>query len=133
MYCMKELKFEAPGRSQPGIFPVRCLDFGDLVKSTEGFTALPTEAGQRALPQIDFSTMLPLLGYNKTLPKKGAEILLYVKETKDPLLAVREFGKGWTLAFTSDPAPHWGCNFVFWDRYNDFWLQCLDFLLSVSV
>jgi uncharacterized membrane protein len=115
------------------ILPVRCLDHEDLVESTEGFTALPTEGGIRAFHQIDFGSMPPLLGYNKTLPIKGAEILLYVKETEDPLLAVRQFGKGRTLAFTSDPAPHWGCNFVFWDRYNDFWLQCLDFLLNASV
>lgn len=115
------------------ILPVRCLDHEDLVESTEGFTAFPTQAGKKAFPQIDFDAMPPMLGYNKTLSIKETEILLYVKETKDPLLAVRQFGKGRTLAFMSDPAPHWGCNFVFWDRYNDFWLQCLKFLLSVSI
>jgi uncharacterized membrane protein len=30
------------------------------------------------------------------------------------------------LCYTSDPAPHWGCNMVFWDRYAEFWLRALE-------
>ena len=112
------------------ILPVRCLDFEDLVESTEGFTAVPTEAGRKIFEGIDFESMPPILGYNKTLAVDEGRILLKVKETGDPLLAVRERGRGRTLAYTSDPAPHWGCNFVFWDRYNDFWLRCISFLLG---
>lgn len=110
------------------ILPVRCLDFEDLVESTEGFTVAVTDAGAKIFRDIDFETMPPILGYNKTLPSDEGEILLHVKETGDPLLAVRDCGKGRTLAYTSDPAPHWGCNFVFWERYNDFWIRCLDYL-----
>lgn len=114
------------------ILPVRCLDFEDLVESTEGFMAAPTDAGRKIFKGIEFDSMPPILGYNKTLPSDKGEILLSVKETGDPLLAVRREGKGRTLAYMSDPAPHWGCNFVFWDSYNDFWLQCLSYLLGVS-
>lgn len=114
------------------ILPVRCLDFEDLVESTEGFTAEVTEAGRRHFSKIDFKTMPPILGYNETLPSKEGKILLRVKETGDPLLAMGKSGKGRVLAYMSDPAPHWGCNFIFWDKYADFWLQCLSLVASRS-
>jgi uncharacterized membrane protein len=112
------------------ILPVRCLDFEDLVESTEGFLAEPTAEGKRLYRDIDFKTMPPLLGYNKTLPKKETTVLLVVKETGDPLVAVSPFGKGRVLAFASDPAPHWGLNFVFWEKYAEFWLRGLDYVLD---
>jgi uncharacterized membrane protein len=28
------------------------------------------------------------------------------------------------LAYASDPAPHWGCNFVYWKQYQ-LLAQCL--------
>ena len=111
------------------VLPVQCLDFEDLVESTEGFTA-KKEGDEEFLQHIDFSSFQPILGYNKTLPREGSTIHLSVKETGDPLVATGQFGKGRTLAYMSDPAPHWGCNFVFWDQYNNFWLSCLDFVLG---
>lgn len=111
------------------MLPVRCLEYEDLVESTEGFGAKVTEAGAPEFAGIDLSAMPPLLGYNKTLPLSGCRVLAQVKETGDPLVAVRELGNGRVLAYTSDPAPHWGCNFVFWDRYAEFWLRCLDLVM----
>jgi uncharacterized membrane protein len=107
------------------ILPVQCSDYEDLVESTEGFTAHETEAGQALFEGIDFRTFPPILGYNKVMPRPGNSVLLVVRETGDPLLTVGTFGKGNVLAYMSDPAPHWGCNFVFWDQYADFWLRCL--------
>ena len=49
------------------ILPVRCLDHEDLVESTEGFDAELTAAGERFFKAVNFRTMPPLLGYNKTL------------------------------------------------------------------
>jgi uncharacterized membrane protein len=112
------------------ILPVRCLEFEDLVESTEGFSPQVTDHGKKLYKGIDFATMPPILGYNKTLPKKESEILLRVKETGDPLVVLGRLGKGRVLAYTSDPAPHWGCNFVFWDKYADFWLRSLDLVFG---
>jgi uncharacterized membrane protein len=112
------------------MLPVRCLEFEDLVESTEGFRAMPTPAGRKIFGKINFEEMPPILGYNKTLPLEVGKILLKVKETGDPLVAVRQYGKGCVLAYTSDPAPHWGCNFVFWKEYAAFWLRCLDYVLG---
>ncbi len=111
------------------LLPVRCLDFEDLVESTEGFSAEVTEAGRKAYPGLDFRTLPPLLGYNKTLPRPEGNVLLKISETGDPLAAVIQVGRGRVFAFTSDPAPHWGCNFVFWEKYADFWLKSLDLVL----
>jgi len=112
------------------ILPVRCLEFEDLVESTEGFSAQSTPLGKKLYKGIDFTTMPPILGYNKTIPKKESEILLRVKETGDPLVVLGRLGRGRVLAYTSDPAPHWGCNFVFWEKYADFWLRSLDLVLG---
>ena len=112
------------------ILPVRCLDFEDLVESTEGFTAKETAEGQEFVSDIALSGFPPILGYNKTSPRESCPVLLHVKETGDPLVAVGEFGQGRSLAYMSDPAPHWGCNFVFWDHYAAFWLACLKQVLG---
>ena len=111
------------------ILPVNCLDYEDLVESTEGFTAQVTPAGRMQFAGLDFNTFPPILGYNKTLPRAGCDLLLTVKETGDPLAARGSFGRGQVLAYMSDPAPHWGCNFVFWEQYPDFWLNCLENIL----
>jgi phosphoribosylformylglycinamidine cyclo-ligase len=49
---------------------------------------------------------------------------------RDPLLVAAQEGRGTVLCYTSDPAPHWGCNLVFWEKYGDFWLRCLDLVTS---
>lgn len=117
------------GRSRLAeILPVTCMETEDLVESTEGFGAAHTDSW--FAPAIDVTTMPPLLGYNRTLPRDGATVHAIVAETGDPLLVTMSHGAGATLAFMSDPAPHWGCNFVQWDRYNAFWLAAVDELLS---
>lgn len=111
------------------ILPVNCLDYEDLIESTEGFTAQLVAAGQRPFATLALDTFPPILGYNKVLPRSGCDVLLQVKETGDPLVTVGQFGAGKTLAYTSDPAPHWGCNFIYWEQYAGFWLECLDVVL----
>lgn len=108
------------------LLPVACLDQEDLVESTEGFTPRVTERGRAVLGDVDLATMPPILGYNKTRPVPDGEVLAEWAQTGDPMLAVRKVGRGRVLAYTSDPAPHWGCNFVFWEHYARFWLRCLD-------
>ena len=111
------------------ILPVQCLDYEDLIESTEGFTARVDDKGIDAYSKINFDTFPPILGYNKTLPIDGCDVLVSAKETGDPLVARGQFGDGKVLAYMSDPAPHWGCNFVFWDEYAKFWLNSLNLVL----
>ena len=41
-------------------------------------------------------------------------------------------GAGRILCYTSDPAPHWGCNMVFWERYAEFWLRALELVVPAG-
>jgi uncharacterized membrane protein len=107
------------------VLPVQCFDYEDLVESTEGFTPQADAKSKKKLGTIKLDTFPPILGYNKTIARRGSDVLLTVKQTGDPLFVHRKFGKGKVLAYMSDPAPHWGCNFVFWKHYKEFWLECL--------
>ncbi|MCB0665080.1 MAG: hypothetical protein KDC80_04625 [Saprospiraceae bacterium] len=110
------------------MLPVSCLEIEDLVESTEGFhlEALGNWDSERTA-LVDCP---PILGYNLVKRKPDADVLLRFKETGDPALALATFGKGRSLAFMSDPAPHWGLNFVYWKGYQNFWLHCVDLLLK---
>ena len=111
------------------VLPVNCLTQEDLVESTEGFTAVVKDP-DGSFSGIDFSTFPPILGYNKVDIKPGFEVLLEVAETGDPLLSFGLCGKGNVMAYMSDPAPHWGCNFVYWEHYNQFWITLIRMLLD---
>ena len=48
-----------------------------------------------------------------------------------PLLVIGSFGKGRTMAWTSDIGPHWLTNdFVNWPGYAKLWRQSLAWLTS---
>jgi uncharacterized membrane protein len=119
------------GRSRLAeILPVRCLDRDDLVENTEGFLMACTEEG--FVEGIDVSTAPPILGYNEATVRSDAVVHIEVSETGDPLVATRRHGRGAVLAYMSDPAPHWGCNFVQWDHYNTFWVGAVEYVLDMT-
>lgn len=111
------------------ILPVSCLETDDLVESTEGFYPVADEKWAHLFGETDLNQMPPILGYNQTIERDGFNTILRIKETGHPLLVTGEIGNGKVLAYMSDPAPHWGLNFVYWEHYNDFWLKCLDIIL----
>lgn len=114
------------------ILPVSCLDHEDLVESTEGFSLVPTSADHPALAGLDLTSAPPILGYNHTRRRPDATVLATWSGTDHPALAVAQFGLGRVAAYTSDPAPHWGCNLVYWEGYNRLWLNLLDWLAAPS-
>lgn len=113
------------------MLPVRCLQVEDLIESTEGFTLSKSmEDWPDDIVPVDQCP--PILGYNQVIALEDSEVLLHFAETGDPALVMSQFGKGRSLAFTSDPAPHWGLNFVYWRHYADFWLHCIRLLLAIK-
>jgi uncharacterized membrane protein len=117
------------GRTQlREILPVECLDYEDLRESTEGFRGRTAATDHPILQGIDLATMPPILGYNVVRPRPNCEVIAHWDGTTDPMLALGQFEKGRVLAYTSDPAPHWGCNFVYWDQYTKFWSNAVDWL-----
>jgi uncharacterized membrane protein len=113
------------------LLPVTCLEYEDLIESTEGYTAEIINSQHPILRDFDFATLPPILGYNQVKPHPQGEVIARWKGTDDPLLAVSTIGKGRSVAYTSDPAPHWGCNFVFWEHYNRFWLNVTEWLVGL--
>jgi uncharacterized membrane protein len=112
------------------ILPVRCLDYEDLVETTEGFTMELTHEGMALCPDLDLSGCPPILGYNKTHVLESSTVIARFIETSDPAIVIGNVGKGKVLVYTSDPSPHWGCNFVYWDGYPDFWRSLAKIVLD---
>ncbi|MBN2049800.1 MAG: hypothetical protein JW760_05095 [Spirochaetales bacterium] len=108
------------------LMPVECLDIEDLMESTEGFTAEFSPEGKKLLQGLDLDSLPPILGYNKVKEISRDTVLARFRETGDPMLIIGFRGKGKVLAYTSDPAPHWGCNFVFWKDYGKFWNRLME-------
>ena len=111
------------------VLPVECLEFEDLRESTEGFSGSAELTDHPILDGIDLSTLPPILGYNVVKARAGCEVVATWDEG-DPMIATGRFGEGRVLAFTSDPAPHWGSNFVHWDQYTALWVNALHWLLT---
>lgn len=111
------------------ILPCECLETEDLRESTEGFVPRVTSGAGKIFAGLDLSTMPPILGYNIVRPRDGCEVVMEWPEGH-PAVCTGRFGDGRVLAYTSDPAPHWGCNFVYWDGYQRFWSQALEWLLD---
>jgi uncharacterized membrane protein len=118
------------GRTQlREILPVECLDYEDLRESTEGFGAVPTVPDHPVFEGLDLDSLPPVLGYNIVKPRAGCQVLANWSGGEDPMLVAGKFENGRVLAYTSDPAPHWGCNFVYWNQYDRLWSNALEWLL----
>jgi len=104
------------------VLPVDILPIDDRVEMPEG--VLPSVSGSHPIVDGLPSEWPILLGYNRVTPKQGALVLATVGE--DPLLVVGEHGRGRTVAFTSDLAPHWAPpGFTQWPSYGPLWRNIL--------
>lgn len=108
------------------ILPVSMMVFDDRVEVPEGFRPLVVKPHHQILKGIP-RNWPTFLGYNKTTLKEGADLLL--SYNGDPILAVWDYGKGRTMAFTTDCAPHWATReFLEWEYYPIFWKQAVEWL-----
>jgi uncharacterized membrane protein len=72
-----------------------------------------------------------ILGYNKTVAKSNATVLVSFKN--DPIIAIGQFGEGRTLAYTTDCAPHWAPAAMHeWDKYPVLWANIITWLSGKS-
>ena len=108
------------------ILPVTLLEGDDRMEMSEGITAeivSPEHPVLRGVP----GEWPQLLGYNKLLPREGAEVPVVVNG--DPLIALGSYGAGRTCAFATDCAPHWApVAFCTWEGYLRLWGNLLDWL-----
>lgn len=114
-----------------GILPVDLLTCDDRVEKPEG--CYPVSTSEQANHPILRGLSAPwpvLLGYNRTVPAPDRGVVL-ATVNGDPLIACGEFGRGRSVAFTSDCAPHWGSQaFIDWHGYPTLWKNVADWLTA---
>jgi len=110
------------------ILPVDCLGKDDRAERPEGVVPVIVNPNHEVMKGIT-TEWSHFLGYNKTILKKEADLIATIGVDKDPFIAVRNYGKGKTAAFTSDFAPHWGPEkFIESDYYGEFFFNLLNYI-----
>lgn len=109
------------------ILPVNLLTRDDRVEQPQGITVVAEPSSHTILSGVDREWPL-LLGYNRLIPKENAQVL--ATYGKDPILTIGTYGKGRTLAFASDCAPHWAPpQFCEWSCYRVLWQRMVQWLV----
>lgn len=110
------------------VLPVELLKYDDRIEKPEGI--IPKISKDHEIFEGIEGEFPFFLGYNKTLSDSSkGEIIATINE--DPFIAVGKFGKGKSLAFTSDCAPHWGSkDFVEWKYYDRLWQNIIKWLIK---
>ncbi|HEV7250483.1 MAG TPA: glutamine amidotransferase [Shinella sp.] len=108
--------------------PVTCLPYDDRLEIPEGFRPV-INADHAIFAGIDGEWPV-LLGANEVVARKRDDVEVLASLPDDqgghPLLVTGTYGKGRTVAWTSDIGPHWLPNtFVEWPGYAKLWKNLL--------
>ena len=107
------------------VLPVKVLDIDDRCEHSEGVAPVLVKQ-HKALEKIS-GPWPKFLGYNKTEPLPGSDIVMTING--DPFIAFAKHGKGKSAVFTSDCAPHWGPpSFVEWELHDSVWQGIVGYL-----
>jgi uncharacterized membrane protein len=111
------------------VLPVTCLPYDDRVEVPEGFRAELEQPDHPILAGLQGEWPL-LLGANEVLVKNRPDVQVLARLPADqgshPLLVTGTYGKGRSVAWTSDVGPHWLPNtFVTWPGYARLWRNLL--------
>jgi uncharacterized membrane protein len=114
-----DAKAQYAGTAIEEILPVTLSRFDDRAEWPQGVTPECAQNNHETMQNLE-ETWPNLLGYNRVLAKPEGEVIVTVGG--DPLVVTGTYGKGRTLAFTSDCGPHWAPPpFVEWAGYNTLW------------
>jgi uncharacterized membrane protein len=112
------------------ILPVELLPYDDRFEAPEGAEIRVIQPDHPILNGIP-QDWPKFLGYNKLKIKDDAVLL--AEHEGNTFIAVKNYGKGRTMAFASDCSPHWGTpEFVQWPYYPSFWAQSVNWLAGKS-
>lgn len=110
------------------ILPVELLRGDDRTEVPEGadLSCVPNSHHVLAgLPEI----WPYILGYNKLIARSDSKVL--VEFEGDPIISVREYGKGHTMAYAMDCAPHWAPAAMYeWEYYPKLWDNIVSWLAN---
>jgi len=109
--------------------PVTCLPYDDRIEAPEGFHAEVLDPEHPVLRGLG-GDWPALLGANEVMAKHGDGVSVLARLPAEqgghPLLVVGDYGKGRSLAWTSDIGPHWLPDaFVQWPGYATLWRNVL--------
>lgn len=108
------------------VLPVDILPYDDRVETPEGIEPELTDVAHEVTKGLE-RTWPYLLGYQRLAAKPDAKVLARVGD--DPLLLLREVGRGRTAAYASDISPHWAPPpFVEWAGYGRLFCQLVGWL-----
>jgi uncharacterized membrane protein len=108
------------------VLPVSCLAFDDRVEVPESFRPVVTRPADHPILKGLGRDWPMLLGFNEVTVKPGAEVLATVSADYGalPLLVAGSYGKGRSVAWTSDVGPHWlPPEFIAWPGYRTLFEQ----------
>lgn len=112
--------------------PVTCLPYDDRREVPEGFHPEIVDGAHPVLEGLGTAWPL-LLGANEVVAREGAEVLarLPAEQGGHPLLVTGTFGRGRSVAWTSDIGPHWlPQSFVAWPGYARLWTNVLGWVIG---
>jgi len=111
------------------ILNINCSPYDDRVEVPEGLKYNPVKKDHPLIDGLDWDkSPLLFLGYNRFEARDKDGVI--AEWNGDPMMVVSQYGKGRTMAFASDLAPHWGQGFVEWKNYTKFWSKCFRWLAN---
>jgi len=97
------------GTAVEDCLPVTCLPHSDGLETPEGL--FPTVVAPHSIVAGAPAEWPPILGLNEAIARTTPDTVVVAtvdyRGRRLPVLAVREFGAGRTLAFMTDIGPHW--------------------------
>ncbi len=122
------------GTAVEDVLPVSCLPYDDRVEIPEGATAVVNQPDHPIVRGLG-AAWPPVLGVNEVRVKEDRKVSLIASLPADhgghPLLVACEYGKGRTVAWTSDIGPHWlSSEFCTWHGYRRLWIQMLAWMVN---
>ena len=115
------------------VLPVTCHPYDDRVEAPEGVAPVVVGAADHPILAGIGRDWPLVLGFNEVMPKPDAEVLVTAGPDYRslPLLVAGTYGKGRTLAWTSDIGPHWlSPSFCAWEGFGRLWSQALTWATS---
>jgi uncharacterized membrane protein len=116
-----EAKAQYSGTVIEEILPVNISRLDDRAESPQGIAPHVLDAKHPIVAALA-ADWPHLLGFNRVTAKPASIVIVEIGA--DPLLVAGSYGKGRSVAFTSDCAPHWAPPaFVDWPGYAPLWRQ----------
>ena len=109
------------------VLPINFLTYDDRQEHPEGITVSIDPASHEIFRGTD-GVFSGILGYNKAVAKPDCNVIAAF-ENGDPYIALGQFGKGRSIASTTDCAPHWSSpDFCQSENYRTLWQNMVKWL-----